>query len=174
MRALNTPQNVLMSLYYSLFHSHLSYGICLYGLADSQYTSKITLIQKRLFVLSPKLALMHIWDHFSKKLGILTFSNTLKSQLSLFMWQYDHGELPHCFNNYFKRVSSIHSHNTRAASSKKLSENILVNTTSYGKNMLKFIGPKIFNEIVTLDFYDRCSHVAGFKSNLKKYLLDSY
>ena len=31
MRALNTPQNVLMSLYYSLFHSHLSYGICLYG-----------------------------------------------------------------------------------------------------------------------------------------------
>ena len=174
MRALNTPQNVLMSLYYSLFHSHLSYGICLYGLADSQYTSKITLIQKKAVRIISNARFNAHTEPLFKKLGILTFSNTLKSQLSLFMWQYDHGELPFCFNNYFKRVNSIHSHNTRAASSKKLSENILVNTTSYGKNMLKFIGPKIFNEIVTLDFYDRCSHVAGFKSNLKKYLLDSY
>ena len=47
MRALNTPKNVLLSLYYSLFHSHMSYGICLYGLADSQYITKISLIQKR-------------------------------------------------------------------------------------------------------------------------------
>ena len=47
MRALNSPKNVLLSIYYSLFHSHMSYGICLYGFVDSQYTSKITLIQKR-------------------------------------------------------------------------------------------------------------------------------
>ena len=46
MRALNTPKNVLLSLYYSLFHSHMAYGICLYGLADSQYITKIILIQK--------------------------------------------------------------------------------------------------------------------------------
>ena len=47
MRSLNTPKNVLLSLYYSLFHSHMSYGICLYGSADDQYLSKIVLIQKR-------------------------------------------------------------------------------------------------------------------------------
>ena len=46
MKGLNTPKNVLLSLYYSLFHSHMTYGICLYGLAKSKYTSKIALIQK--------------------------------------------------------------------------------------------------------------------------------
>ena len=89
----------------------------------------------------------------------------------MLMWQHDHGELPDCFNDYFKKVNSTHTHNTRAASSKKLSENILVNTDSYGKHMLKFIGPRIFNEIVTLEFYNRCNNKVGFKTNLKKYIL---
>ena len=47
MKKSNCPQSVLISLYYSLFHSHMGYGICLYGLADEQYTSKIFLMQKR-------------------------------------------------------------------------------------------------------------------------------
>ena len=51
---------------------------------------------------------------------------------------------------------------------KKHSENILVSTNSYGKNMLKFIGPRVFNEIVDLDFYKRCNTKVGFKTNLKK------
>ena len=92
-------------------------------------------------------------------------------QLSLFMWKYDHGELPTCFNDYFKKVNSIHTHNTRSSSSKKLSVNFLVSTDTYGKNMLQFIGPRIFNEIVSLDFYNRCNNKIGFKSCMKKHLL---
>ena len=110
-------------------------------------------------------------ERLFKNLGILNFSKTLKFQFSMLMWQHDHGELPDCFNDYFKKVNSTHTHNTRAASSKKLSENILVNTDSYGKHMLKFIGPRIFNEIVTLEFYNRCNNKVGFKTNLKKYIL---
>ena len=63
----------------------------------------------------------------------------------MLMWQYGQGELSRWFDDYFNNVMSIHTHNTRAASSNKLSENILVNTESYGKNMLRFIGPKVFN-----------------------------
>ena len=172
MKKLNTPKNVLLSLYYSLFHSHMTYGICLYGLADSQYTTKITLIQKRAIRIISSAPFNAHTEPLFKNLGILNFSKTLKFQFSMFMWQYDHGELPDCFKDYFKRVESTHSHNTRAASSKKLSENILVSTNSYGKNMLKFIGPRVFNEIVDLDFYKRCNTKVGFKTNLKKYLLD--
>ena len=47
MKKSNCPQNILLSLYHSLFHSHMSYGICLYGLANDHYTSKIFLLQKR-------------------------------------------------------------------------------------------------------------------------------
>ena len=172
MKGLNTPKNVLLSLYYSLFHSHMTYGICLYGLANSKYTSKIALIQKRAIRIISRSPFNAHTEPLFKNLGILNFSQVLKFQFSMFMWQYDHGELPACFNNYFKRIESIHTHNTRASSSKKLSENILVSTNTYGKNMLKFIGPKVFNEIVDLDFYKRCKTKLGFKANMKKYILD--
>ena len=171
MRSLNSPQNVLLSIYYSLFHSHMSYGICLYGLADSQYTSKIILIQKRAIRIISKAPFNAHTKPLFKNLGILNFSKTLKLQLSMLMWQYEHGELPNCFNTYFKKVSSIHSHNTRASASNSLSESILVSSDTYGKNMLKFIGPRIFNEIVLLDFYKCCNNKVGFKTNMKKYLI---
>ena len=171
MRTLNTPKNVLLSLYYSLFHSHMSYGICLYGLADAQYLSKIILIQKRAIRLISKAPFNAHTAPLFKNLGILNFYNTLKLQLSMLMWQYDHGELPACFNDYFTKVYSIHTYNTRSSSSKKLSVNFLASTDTYGKNMLKFIGPRVFNEIVCLDFYNRCSNKIGFKNCMKKHLL---
>ena len=89
----------------------------------------------------------------------------------MLMWQHDHGELPPCFNDYFKKVKSIHTYNTRSSSSNKLSVNFLVSTDTYGKNMLQFIGPRIFNEIVSLDFYNRCNTKIGFKNCTKKHLL---
>ena len=171
MRSLNTPKNVLLSLYYSLFHSHMSYGICLYGSADDQYLSKIVLIQKRAIRLLSKAPFNAHTAPLFKNLGILNFSNTLKLQLSMLMWQYDHGELPACFNDYFKKVNSIHTYNTRSSSSTKLSVDFLASTDKYGKNMLQFIGPRFFNEIITLDFYKRCNSKIGFKSCMKKHLL---
>ena len=173
MRSLNSPKNVLLSIYYSLFHSHMSYGICLYGLADSQYTSKVTLIQKRAIRIISKAPFNAHTKPLFKNLGVLNFSKTLKLQLSMLMWQYDHRELPNCFNSYFKKLSSIHTHNTRASASNHLSENLLVNSDTYGKKMLKFIGPRVFNEIVSLDFYNRCNNKIGFKTNMKKHLIEN-
>ena len=52
-----------------------------------------------------------------------------------------------------------------------MSVNFLVSTDTYGKNMLQFIGPRIFNKIVSLDFYNRCNTKIGFKNCMKKHLL---
>jgi hypothetical protein len=173
MRTLNASNNVLLSLYHSLFHSHMSYGICIYGTAESQYISKIILIQKRAIRLISKAPFNAHTEPLFKNLRVLNFSKTLELQLSMLMWQHDHGELPDCFNSYFKKVSAIHTHNTRAASSKKLSENILVNTDLYGKKMFQFIGPRVFNKIVDLEFFKRCNNKVGFKTSMKKYLIDN-
>lgn len=51
--------------------------------------------------------------------------------------------------------------------------NILVNTDTFDKNMFKFIGPRVFNEIVSLDFYKRCNNKVGLKTNIKKYLIEN-
>ena len=173
MRSLNCSKPVLLSLYYSLFHSHLCYGICLYGLAEPQYISKIILIQKRAIRILSKSPFNAHTEPLFKKLRILNFSKTLEFQFSVMMWQHDHGELPTCFNNFFKRVTDIHEHSTRAASLGKFSETSIINTVLHGKQMLQFIGPKIFNKIVDLDFYKKCKNKASFKKKNKQYLIDS-
>ena len=116
-------------------------------------SQKIALIQKRAIrIVSNAPFNAHTKPLFSE-LKILNFSNTLKIKLATFMWEYDHGVLPLVFGNYFKRVGEIHDHNTRSKSQNKLSQNTLVNTDLHGKKMLRFIGPRVFNSIVKLDFY---------------------
>ena len=41
------PQRVLLSLYYALIYSHLSYGICVWGNADDSLLEKIRVAQKK-------------------------------------------------------------------------------------------------------------------------------
>ena len=77
MRTLNTPKNVLLSLYHSLFHSHMSYGICIYGIAESQYISKIILIQKRAIRIISKAPFNAHTEPLFKNLGVLNFPKTL-------------------------------------------------------------------------------------------------
>ena len=89
-----------------------------------------------------------------KELNLLNLDDFFRSQYAALMYDQDHGTLPRCFDNYFKQVKEIHSHQTRMADSNKLSENVVkVNTVTYGKKMFKFKGPKVLNEIKDLNLY---------------------
>ena len=41
----NCTKHVLLSLYFSLFHSHLSYGVSVWGTSNDGYISKLGLLQ---------------------------------------------------------------------------------------------------------------------------------
>ena len=171
MKKYNSPKKVLISLYHSLFHSHLSYGICMYGLAEELYTKKISLIQKRAIRLISNASHNAHTEPLFQELQILNFEKVLEFQLSILMWEYDHNYLPDIFDVYFERAKNIHTHETRFACSNKLSVNMLVNTELHGKKLLKFVGPRIFNKIIGLDFYTSCKKKHHFKNKKKKYLL---
>ena len=171
MKKSNCPQNVLVSLYHSLFHSHMCYGICLYGLANEQYTSKIFLLQKRAIRLISNAAFTAHTKPLFDELKILNFDKTITFQFSLLMWEQDHGDLPQCFLGYLKKNSDVHDHCTRSTTQNKLSQNLLVNTDLHGKKKFKYIGPRIFNEIVSLDFYKNCKNKNQFKRKMKDFLL---
>ena len=47
MKTMRFPVRVLLSLYHTLFHSHLNYGVSVWGVADALYLDKIRLMQKR-------------------------------------------------------------------------------------------------------------------------------
>ena len=161
----------LVSLYHSLFHSHMGYGICLYGLANEQYTSKIFLMQKRAVRLISNAAFTAHTKPLFDKLKILNFDKTITFQFSLLMWEQDHGDLPQCFLDYFKKTSDLHDHCTRSSTQNKMSQNLLVNTDLHGKKKFKYIGPRIFYKIVSLDFYKKCKNKIQFKRKMKDFLL---
>ena len=87
------------------------------------------------------------------------------------MWEYDHNDLPDIFDIYFERAKHTHNHETRFSCSNKLAVNKLVSTDLHGKKLLKFVGPRIFNKILDLDFYAACKTKAHFKNKMKKYLI---
>ena len=168
------PQRVLMSLYYSLVHSYLNYGACVWGNAAEIHTNKIRVLHKKVIRL---IANVEYNDHSSplfKEHKILKFDDILNMQLACLMFDYDHGNLPKCLNTYFNRVSNIHDYDTRNATAGKLSENVAVNTSTYGFTMFKFIGPKILNNIKDNVFYKDSNSLQSFRKKYKLHLIENY
>ena len=168
------PKRIQMSLYYSLVHSQLSYGACVWGNADEIHLNKIRVLQKKVI---RTICNADFNDHSSplfKNLNILKFEDLLKMQYACLMWEYENGNLPNCFKHYFKKVSEIHKYGTRNATTGKLSENIRINTSTHGLSMLKFRGPKAFNVIKDLPFYNESKSLQYFRHKYKSYLIEPY
>ena len=106
-----------------------------------------------------------------EKLNFLYLDEIFISQYAALMYDQDHGTLPKCFDNNFKQVKEIHSHQTRMADSNKLSENVKVNTITYGKSMFKFKGPRVLNGIKKLKFYREAKTKQYFRRKYKSHLL---
>ena len=169
-----SPRSVLLSLYYSLVHSHLNYGICVWGNAASYEISKLHLAQKKVVRIISNADYLTPSSPLFAKLGILNVNDILKSQLASLMWDHDKGVLPKCFDNYFTKVNKVHNYGTRLANANKLSVNVAVNTSTHGQTMMKYIGPRIFNEIKDLHFYDITRAKTTFRKKYKSHLITSY
>ena len=95
------PKRIFMSLYFSLVHSYLSYGTCMWGNAYEIHLNKIRVLQKKVVRL---IAIVEYNVHSSpilKELNILKFDDILKMQFACLMFDYDHGNLHICFNTLF-------------------------------------------------------------------------
>ena len=174
LRRMNCSRQILLSLYFAIFQSHLTYGICLWGNADSSILNKIFLSQKRAIRVIAGLDYRESTSEAFRELKILKVSDLFKTQFASVMWDQDHGALPACFGSTFKTISDIHHHFTRASSAQKLSENVKICTKTYGDSMLKFIGPKILNELKNYEFYNSSKSKSTFQAKYKQFLLSSY
>ena len=139
------PKRILLSLYFSLVHSYLSYGTCVWGNANEIRLNKIRVLQKKVVRIIANVEYNVHSNPLFKELKILKFYDILKMQFACLMFDYDHGNLPICFNTLFNKISSIHSYVTGNATVGKLSKNVAVNTTTHGFTMIKFKGPKVYS-----------------------------
>ncbi len=145
------PQRVLMSLYYSLIQSHLGFGACVWGLSNELYLNKLRMLQKKVVRIICNAEINAHSNPLFKQLNVLKIDDICNIQYGCLMWDYEHGNLPKCFNTYFRAVSNSHNYRTRNASAGKLCTN-LSTSTSQGMKMFHYTGPKIFNHINNLQF----------------------
>ena len=107
------PYKIRKSLYYSLFESHLNYGILLWGCTANKNIRKIENMQKRCI---RNVALKSFKAHTEpifKDLSILKFPDILSYCKSNFMNQYRNKKLPESFNNIFTDITCTDESQTR-------------------------------------------------------------
>ena len=152
-------KSVLRSLYYSLFNSHLSYGLAVWGNASLSHINKIRTLQKRALVAISSEPNGNNADinHIHYDLRILNFDHQLQSQLSSLMWDYDHDTLPRCLKTHFKRANLVHNYNTRSAAKGNLYYS-KVNTTKHGMKSFKYQGIKILNNLKSMHMQHTMLH----------------
>ena len=169
------PTPVLRSLYYSLFHSHLSYGLVLWGNANQSYIDKIRSLQKRAL----KSIVFANSDNNTNinsiyfDLKVLNVDHQLQVQLSSLMWDYDHNTLPLSLRAHFQRANLVHNYRTRGASKGSL-HHCKVHTYKHGIKSFKYQGIKILNDLKNMRTYQDATSKGNFLRELKSDLLSSY
>ena len=169
------PIPVLKSLYFSIFNSHLSYGLAVWGNASKMYIDKINLLQKRAVKavsLTPNATDIN-YNSIFYDLKILKLDDQLQLQLSSLMWDYDHNTLPLSLQDYFKRVNLVHNYSTRSSVKGKLYCS-KVNTVKHGIKSFKYQGTKILNNLKNLNIYQNTGIKHKFLKDLKLLLLSEY
>ena len=166
-------KKVLRSLYFSLFASHLSYALPVWGSANQVLIHNLNILQKKAI---RAITFSDYHAHTSpifKKLGILKIEDLFKYKVSSLMWDYDHNNLPKALNALFKKTRDTHSYGTRSANADKLDIE-RTNTTRYGTKSFKVIGATILNELKDCDYYKNAKTKSSFLKSYKEALLSSY
>ena len=161
----------MKSIYFSLFHSHLIYGISVWGLAKTSLTNNVFKLQKRAIRIISKSDYLAHTDPLFKKLSILKSHDQYLLNLSSMMWDYDHNKLPKSLNKWFKKTN--HQHLTRFATTGKL-QPCTISTKKIGDYSFRNEGTQILNLLKDTPLYNDSISKTAFTKKMKLALLQSY
>ena len=134
------PMSICRTLYFSIFNSHLSYGLPVWGQANKNYLERIKKIQKRAIrVITFSEYRAHTSPLF-KKLKILNIKDLIQLKTASLLWDLNKETLPASLTTYFTRANLTHGLNTRFAAqgNYKIHKNY---------NSFQYIGTKMYNEL---------------------------
>ena len=106
------PEKELVSLYYAIFVSHLSYGSQIWSQNSNSHLDKIVSLQKRALRTIKFADFNAHSDPLFKDLRILKIHDNVKVQNCLFVHDSLNNKLPDCFKNYFTMLSDLHDTKT--------------------------------------------------------------
>ena len=109
------PSDELVSLYYVIFSSHMTYG-CQIWYNNNVHSDKIKSSQNKAIRAITFSDFNAPTKPLMKEKNILSISDLIILQNILFVHDYFHDKLPLCFRNYFTLVSDVQNRSTIGSS----------------------------------------------------------
>ena len=162
------PTTIMLTLYHTLIHSHLSYGIMVWG----HHCDILIKIQKKtLRVVNLSKYNAHC-DPLFKKFKILKLPDLLKLQELKTYFKFVHSELPtYLLELPFDLNVTIHNHNTRGHN--KIHANVVIH--EFAKRCLRYNIIKTVNNSPSSVINKITTHsMGGFTTYIKVQLLQKY
>ena len=105
-------KEILLSLYYALIHSFITYGLIAWGNTDESTIKPIFILQKK----AVRTITMSSFDQHSsplfKSLEIIKSFDLVTFLIAIFMFKFHNQLLSSAFQSFFSKVDKIHSYNT--------------------------------------------------------------
>ena len=160
----------MLQLYYSFFHSHLQYGILLWGPTSKTYLSKIKVLQNKAIKVIGGGKWRDRATPFYKKLKIQKIVDVYKLETAIFMYKYSTNKLPAGMNNLFQETSQVHTKRTRTANQNNYFIPFYI--TNRLQNSIQYQGAKLWNSIDPK--IRNLKSLNQFKTKYKFLLLNDY
>jgi hypothetical protein len=158
----------LKSLYFSLVHSHLTYGNLVWGSAYQYKLNRLYILQKKCVRNVCRGFYNQATAPLFKKLKILKLDDIFSQSLCKFMYSFTKGILPSSLQFLFIANTDVHNHNTR----RRNDPHVTASQNSAMSRTFIHQGPKVW-----LDLPQQIKNCASSKSfiyNAKKFLVSHH
>ena len=163
------PLRILKQIYFAFIHSHLTYGIIVWGATYSSYLTPLKSLQNRAIKLLSGATRFQSAHLLYKDHNILNLNSLLSQETAKFMYKFIPKQLPVQFDNYFNSVMAINKRSTRA-SQKKNQLYIPRFRTNRLQRSIKYRGVKVWNDIPN-EIKNNNGNLSTFKKIHKKHLI---
>ena len=154
----------LLSLYNSLILPYLSYCIHIWGNAYQTHLQKLHVLQNKIIRIIAGVPRRTSSDPLYDEFNILKIKKLYMYAVGFCMYKYENDMLPELFKNMFVKVTNVHDHDTRTATTNQLY--IPIYGTVRGQKSFKYVGVRTWNYILQ-NIHTRCP-IVSFKSSLRK------
>ena len=165
---------ILISIYYSIFYSHILYGCSVWSMTTKTNLDIITVLQKKCIrIINHAPFNSHTNELFIKN-ELVKLEDIIKIEQLKLVFDFKNKNLPNDLQNLFQYNNEIHTHVTRNVKNEGLYVP-QINTSSYGINSIRYCAPVIWNTSVKYNNeVNNIKTTSMFKFYLKKYYLSLY
>ena len=165
---------ILISIYYSIFYSHILYGCSVWSMTTKTNLDIITVLQKKCIrIINHAPFNSHTNELFIKN-ELVKLEDIIKIEHLKLVFDFKNKNLPNDLQNLFQYNNEIHTHVTRNVKNEGLYVP-QINTSSYGINSIRYCAPVIWNTLVKYNNeVNNVKTTSMFKFYLKKYYLSLY